>query len=367
MTGREELLARLTLSTLPELGPRRLRALLAGRSAAEACELLRRGVYAPLVELDDCSGVDMALLRRWTLAVGASEPAQILDRHCEAGVRIASAAELATPPWAEDPEPPSVLFAKGPVAGWPTPCVGIVGTRRCTAYGRSVAEELGRELAQAGVAVVSGLASGVDGAAQTAALDAGGVVVGVAGTGLDQVYPRRNAELWRRVAGAGLLVSEYPLGVGPARWRFPARNRLIAALSDVVVVVESPPRGGSMYTVAAALERDRSVMAVPGSIRSRTSEGPNRLIAEGAAIVRDTTDVLLELGHDVPGTHTGRGSGPASPEPSWLLDAFADGACSVDELVLRTGRELGQVLTTLTDLQAKSVVAEHGGWWERVG
>ena len=153
------------------------------------------------------------------------------------------------------------------------------------------------DLADAGVAVVSGLALGVDGAAQAGALDRGGApVIGVVGSGLDVVYPRQHSALWRSIADAGLLVGEAPPGASPERWRFPARNRIIAAIADAVVVIESHARGGSLSTVDAALARDRTILAVPGSIRSPASDGTNDLLAQGAAPARDAGDVLVALG-----------------------------------------------------------------------
>ena len=250
------------------------------------------------------------------------------------------------------------------------PRVAIVGTRRCTAYGRSVASELAADLARAGVAVVSGVAAGIDGVAQRAALDAGGYVVGVVGTGLDQVYPRVNAELWHRLAAHGTLLGEYPLGTPPAKWHFPARNRLIAALSDVVVVIESPERGGSMYTVDAALERDRLVMAVPGPVTSRTSEGPNRLLAEGAGVARDAADVLVALGNMAPASprRTDHGDPPDAVVAAHVavLDALGWEAATVDELMLRAAADLTVISVALRELQAHGIVEETGGWWERV-
>ena len=177
------------------------------------------------------------------------------------------------------------------------PRVAIVGTRRCSTTGAGVAFELGRDLAAAGVVVVSGLASGIDGAAHRGVLAADGAPpVGVVGSGLDVVYPRGQSSLWRAVAEVGVLISEAPLGAAPERWRFPARNRIIAALVDIVVVVESHRRGGSLHTVDEADRRGRDVLAVPGSIRNPAATGTNELLAEGRAPVCSVDDVLVALG-----------------------------------------------------------------------
>ena len=158
-----------------------------------------------------------------------------------------------------------------------------------------MAAQLGAELSAAGVGVVSGLALGIDGAAHEGAYGAGAPPVGVVAGGLDEPYPRHHARLWERVAEQGVIVSEWPAGVRTERWRFPVRNKLLAALSDVVVVVESRHHGGSRHTVEAALERGIPVGAVPGSIRSVTSEGTNALLADGAFPVCSSGDVLMAL------------------------------------------------------------------------
>ena len=155
---------------------------------------------------------------------------------------------------------------------------------------------MGFDLARAGVRVLSGLALGIDAAAHKGALDAGGAVVGVVGTGLDVVYPKRNRSLWAEVASLGLLVSEYPAGTQPERWRFPARNRLIAALSSGVVIVESHQRGGSLLTADEAVDRGKAVFSVPGSVVSPAADGTNGLIVDGASPVRHADDVLDALG-----------------------------------------------------------------------
>ena len=159
--------------------------------------------------------------------------------------------------------------------------MALVGTRAPTRYGIGVAAQFGADLSAAGVSVVSGLALGIDGAAHEGACGAGAPPVGVVAGGLDHPYPRRHERLWERVASSGVIVSESPAGVPTEKWRFPVRNRLLAALSDVVVVVESRHHGGSRHTVDAAVDRGVPVGAVPGSIRSATSEGANALLAEG--------------------------------------------------------------------------------------
>jgi DNA processing protein len=217
------------------------------------------------------------------------------------------------------------------------------------------------------VAIVSGLALGIDGAAHRGVLDAGGRPVGVVGCGLDVVYPTRHRDLWERVRDAGLLLSEAPLGVRPAAWRFPARNRIIAALAHLVVVVESHAAGGSMHTVREADDRSIQVMAVPGSVRSPAAAGTNRLLAEGSAPVRDATDILVALGLSA----ASRAATPDMREPPdaagrSVLAAFDWEPATLEHLAMRTGLPLPDLALALESLLAKGWVESAGGWYERV-
>lgn len=278
---------------------------------------------------------------------------------------------------AADHEAPAVLFTVGSLdalsSGWPR--VAIVGTRRCTNYGRDVARQLGRDLAEAGVSIVSGLALGIDGAAHEGAL-AGGAAppVGVVGSGLDVVYPRRHARLWERVAQAGLLVSEAPVGARPEPWRFPARNRILAAVADVLVVVESHHAGGSMHTVRAAEERGVPILAVPGPVRSRASAGTNQLLSQGCHPACDADDILaaLALRHAAVRPSTGASltlvESRTSPSAEFaaVLDAVDWSPTSLDTIL---GRALvttpGRVSVALAWLEREGWVRHKAGWWER--
>jgi DNA processing protein len=176
------------------------------------------------------------------------------------------------------------------------PTVAIVGARACSSYGSHVAHQLASEFATAGVTVVSGLARGVDAVAHRSSLDAGGLTVAVLGCGIDRDYPRSNAELASRIAGSGAVVSEYPPGVEPAPWRFPARNRIVAALADVVVIVEARERSGALITVDLAIEIGRPIYAIPGETTSLLSVGTNQLIRHGhATLITGATDVLADI------------------------------------------------------------------------
>jgi DNA processing protein len=169
--------------------------------------------------------------------------------------------------------------------------VTIVGARRATSYGREIARELGHELARAGMVVVSGLAFGIDACAHRGALD-GGRTIAVLGCGPDVAYPASHRSLWRRICEEGLVLSEFPPGAAPWKWAFPARNRIMAALAGMTVVVEAAVRSGSLITADLAADLGRDLGAVPGPVTSRASAGPNNLLAGGACVVRDVQDVL---------------------------------------------------------------------------
>jgi DNA processing protein len=170
--------------------------------------------------------------------------------------------------------------------------VTIVGARRATSYGREIARQLGRELAGAGLLVVSGLAFGIDACAHRGALDGAGRTIAVLGCGPDNAYPAAHRSLWRRICEQGLVLSELPPGATPWRWTFPARNRIMAALAGMTVVVEAATRSGSLITTDLAADLGRDIGAVPGPVNSRASAGPNGLLAGGACVVRDAQDVL---------------------------------------------------------------------------
>lgn len=340
------------------MGPVRLHALLDAYEPDEAWARVERG---------DVPLVPEHVRQLWRAAASRVDPDALWAAHVDAGVRVLTAADDAFPALlAEDVEPPAALFVRGSLDALATRRVAIVGTRRCTWSGRLVARSLGRELAEAGVCVVSGLALGIDGEAHAGVLEVEGASpVGVVGTGLDVVYPARHARLWESVAGTGALVSEYPLGTGPERWRFPARNRLIAALAEVVVVVESTERGGSMHTVDAALERDRMVLAVPGPVRSPASAGTNGLLAAGCPPCRDAGDVLVALGltRREP-AHAGEPT-VDDADLARVLEALGWEPATLDELAERLDAPLGPVAVHLTRLANAGWVVQRSGWWER--
>ena len=254
-------------------------------------------------------------------------------------------------------DPPAGLFLRGDSEpeSLLRPAVAIVGARACSGYGSSVARSMARELAAAGLVVVSGLARGIDAEAHRGALEADGTTVAVLGCGIDRDYPAAHAELARRVAAAGLIVSEYAPGVEPAPWRFPARNRIVAGLCAATVVVEARERSGALITADLALEEGREVFAVPGEITSSLSAGTNALLKLGAAPLTSAADVLASFGIEPE---------PVQGESSPLLELLP---ASADELVRKTGLGAGEVARALVELELAGLVATADGVYRSLG
>jgi DNA processing protein len=257
-------------------------------------------------------------------------------------------------------DPPRALYLRGAgdVELLARRSVGVVGARSCSPYGAQVARMLGRELAAAGLVVVSGLARGIDGEAHRGALEAGGITVGVLGCGIDRDYPAVNAQLSRRIEEQGLVISEYEPGVEPAPWRFPARNRIIAGLCEAVVVVEARERSGALITADFALEEGRDVFAVPGEITSALASGTNALLKLGAAPLTRTDDVLDALGIE----HTAAAqAADVSDAAARVLAAVRDAPGGADELTSRAGLDAGATSVALTELELAGLVAAAEG------
>lgn len=261
-------------------------------------------------------------------------------------------------------DPPRSLYVRG--SGALTlldgRVVAVVGARSCSPYGAQVARMLGRELAAAGVVVVSGLARGVDGEAHRGALDAGGLTVAVLGCGIDRDYPASNAQLSRRIEEAGLVISEYEPSVEPAPWRFPARNRIIAGLSEAVVVVEARERSGALITADFALEEGREVFAVPGEITSSLAAGTNALLKLGAAPLTATSDVLELLGVEP----AAASAVEVSPAAARVLELIRETACGADELTARGVLDAGAISVALTELELAGLVTASDGVYRSV-
>jgi len=263
------------------------------------------------------------------------------------------------------PDPPLGIYRQGAYA-FDRPGIAIVGTRRATLYGRTVARTLASECARSGFCVVSGLALGIDTAAHEGALAAGGRTVAVLGTGLDVAYPPENRELQRRIAESGAVLSESPFGRPPTRWSFPLRNRVVSGLSDGVVVVESGFDGGAMITARMACEQGRPVFAVPGRIDQPGSTGCHRLIRDGVTLLTGIDDILEELSYlggrrpppvaARPGGSVAERSGLNGDEGS-VLGAFRGGEIlGTDGIGSLTGLPVPRVASALVMLELKGLV-----------
>jgi DNA processing protein len=357
-----------TLVCLPDMGPSRLRAVLerwpdpcvalAGVMAGRGADVLARDV-PPFG-----AAARREMGQRWAQAAGALDLAPALERR---GTRVLLDGDASYPIRDKISDRPAVLLSEGSapdVLGRPR--VAIVGTRSASVHGLADARELGSFLARCGITVVSGLAIGIDAAAHEGALDGGGGVVGVVATGLDVVYPRRHVVLFERVRRAGVLLSETAFGIGANRFRFPVRNRIIAALADVVIVVEATLRGGARITAEAALEYGRTVLTIPGSRRNPAADGCNALLADGAHPLLDPDDVLVALGL-TPGGRRGWGAPPARGTPgrdgASVLQACSGEPATVDELASRTGLALEAVTLALAGLERQGWIEHRRGWW----
>jgi DNA processing protein len=287
------------------------------------------------------------------------------ERLARDGVRWVARSDPGFPPLlASIHDPPPGLFLRG--AGAPEllrhPAVAVVGARSCSDYGAHVGRGLARELAAAGVVVVSGLARGIDGWAHRGALEGGAATVAVLGCGIDRDYPRAHASLAGQIAVTGLIVSEYPPGVAPAPWRFPARNRIVAGLAAATVVVEARERSGALITADLALEEGREVLAVPGEITSALSRGTNALLRLGAAAVTGAADILEAIGVEAgSGGEPDLPSGPAAA----ALAALDAGAATADEVARVSGLDSAAVAAALVELELSGLVSGCSGVYRR--
>jgi DNA processing protein len=261
-------------------------------------------------------------------------------------------------------DPPPGLFVRcaDPPDLGRHPAVAIVGARACSAYGSSVAQGLARELAAAGVVIVSGLARGVDAAAHRGALEAGRTIA-VLGCGIDRDYPRAHTMLAAEIADRGLIVSEYAPGVEPAPWRFPARNRIVAGLADATIVVEARERSGALITADLALDEGREVLAVPGEITSGLSKGTNHLLRLGATPVTCVGDVLAVLGIS---PRPVAAAAPLDDRLERIRAMIADAPASIDEIVRRTSLDASHVAAAVAELELLGLIVHSEGHYREV-
>jgi DNA processing protein len=308
------------------------------------------------------SGLDTASIRAinmWRPRISLDEEMAKLERH---RVRVLTYHDAGYPARLKEIyDYPPLLYIRGSLLPEDEWCLAVVGTRRATVYGRQVAEEISADLARNKITVVSGLARGIDSVAHSSALAAGGRSIAVFACGLDIVYPGENAGLARQIVEQGALISEYPLGTRPKADKFPRRNRIMSGMSLGVLVVEASETSGAMITAHLAAEQNREVFAVPGSIISTASRGTNRLIQEGAKLVRGHSDILEELNlTTVARQMEMKEIIPASDTESRLLKELSAEPIHIDEVCRSSGLPASAVSSTLAIMELKGLVKQVG-------
>lgn len=268
-------------------------------------------------------------------------------------------------------DPPVLLYAKGNIELLQQPMLAVVGSRNATRQGELDAEAFSASLSQAGLTIVSGMALGIDAAAHRGGLKGKGATVAVIGTGIDRIYPARNAELARQIAAEGVIISEFPLGMGPLAHNFPRRNRIIAGLGQGCLVVEAAERSGSLITARLAAEDGREVFAIPGSIHSALARGCHKLIRQGAKLVESAEDILEELkweGVVRPIPSIGTETTPATTEELKVINALGDAPCDLETLATRSGLTPDALLAMLLPMELDGRVASlPGGRYQKLG
>lgn len=355
MTPDEDRAFYVALSMAPDIGPGRMHRLLRHFGTMGAA-----WSASPAAWRD--AGLEPAVAANLERARGKIDPTKELARLAKAQIEVLTWADAAFPPLLRQiPSPPICLYVRGSMAASDALGVAIVGTRNATSYGRSVTRRLATDLAANGVTVVSGLARGIDAVAHRAALESGGRTLAVFGCGLDIIYPAEHRRLAEEVAAQGALISEYPLGRQPAADQFPVRNRLISGLSLGVVITESRERSGALITAEFAGQQGRDVFAVPGSIMTRSSAGPHRLIQDGAKLVMNVEDILGELNIHMAGRQAELATAiPMSAEEGRIFEVLDGDPVHVDEISAQTAIPVQEVSSLLTLMEVRGVVHAVG-------
>lgn len=351
----DELLPSLQLNLVPGIGPR-LQTLLINRFGSPANALAASGE-----ELLSVEGIGPKLSAAISAARHSDEARRELDRCREAEVDLLRLGDDRYPPvLMRICDPPPILYCRGRLDPADEIAVGIVGSRKCTLYGRQQAERLAAALARAGITIISGLARGIDAAAHRGALAAGGRTIAVCATGLANVYPPEHKDLAREIVEAGAVLSESPLDRGPTPGIFPQRNRIISGMSLGVIIVEATRQSGALHTARHAAEQGREVFSVPGRIDSLASEGCHDLLRDGATLVRHPDDVLEELGPllqpvaraEDETVHSPRELNLSDQERA-VLNLVTSDPQPIDHILQAAQIESSRVLSTLTVLEMK--------------
>jgi DNA processing protein len=362
MTRDPGLASWLQLTLTPGLGAATLRGLLKQFGLPQQILARRRAELSGLVPSAALEALDSQAV--------AQAVARALDWTRQSDHRLVTLDDESYPKaLLEIPDPPALLYAVGQVELLQRPSIAIVGSRNASAQGERNAETFAHALSDGGLVIVSGLAVGIDAAAHRGGLAGGASTIAVLGTGVDVIYPRRNAELARLVAERGLLLSEFPLGTSPLAHNFPQRNRLISGLAKGCLVVEAALASGSLITARTAADQGRDVFAIPGSIHSPLSKGCHALIKSGAKLVESAEDVLSELSGFRPSGYasTTRARAGEAQSDEGLLSHMGHDPVDVDSLCLRAGLSAEQVSSELLRLELDGhVAALPGGLYQRL-
>jgi len=356
MNDSGDLAAWIELSLVPGLGSSRFRSLLSafglpanviGATRAQLSRVVPESLAAAILERNRQADVEKAL--RWAEGRGRS---------------VLTLADSAYPrQLLEIPDPPPLIYVAGNAALLSSPALAVVGSRNATPQGLQNARAFARALSEAGLAIVSGMALGVDSEAHRGGLEGRGATVAVLGTGVDVVYPQRNRSLAEEISSGGALVSEFPLGTEPHAGNFPRRNRLISGLARGCLVIEAALDSGSLITARLAADQGRDVFAIPGSIHSPVSKGCHALIKQGAKLVESAQDVLEELGVSMRAAP----DAPAAGSDDGLLESMGFDPCDIDELCGRSGLPAEAVSAMLLKLELDGKIAGlPGGLYQRI-
>lgn len=362
----------LILTQIPGLGPARIRAVIdrygADHSLLDAGPETFMAVPGMGGKLASTTASKLAS-PAWRRAAAKAAEGQIRQAE-QLGATLVTILDKAYPPLLKEIfDPPSILFIRGNPEELSRPAVAVVGTRRPTTYGKQAAESFCRELVLNGYTITSGLAYGIDMTAHKAAVDAGGRTVAVLGCGVDTIYTDPAGRLWPKIVESGAIISEEWLGKQPAAGNFPRRNRLISGLCGGTLVVESDVKGGSMITASCALEQNREVFAVPGSIFSKASRGTNRLIQQcQAKPVLSGSDIVSEL--PLRPSPTGNPTPPEPPLPLFeepdredrlILGTLGEATLHIDVIAEKTGLSVDTLMVRLFELEIRQAVIQEPG------
>ncbi|MEO0074324.1 MAG: DNA-processing protein DprA [candidate division WOR-3 bacterium] len=342
------------LYTIPGMTEARLRRLLQRFGDPE------RIFGATAGELLEVERIDMELVNAIGSYRRSDKLKALIGKAEQLDVKVISCLDEQYPSNLRDmPQMPPVLFVRGELKPTDRLAVAVVGTRSPTYYGRQVAERFSREMARAGITIVSGLARGIDTAAHRGALEAGGRTIAVTGCGIDQCYPPENRRLCEEIVANGAILSEFPLGMGPMALNFPRRNRIVSALSRAVVAVEAGERSGVLNTVAWAFEQGREVYSVPGRITDAKSAGTNRLLRQGAKPLTSADEILTDLGVAV--RQCPQEQIDATAEEAPVLEFIGNDPIHIDELCEALGVSMPRLLGLLLQMELRGVVRQLPG------